>query len=126
MNKTLKGTITPKIVLKGTIKPQVTLAGIISKTVEKVERQTKAITINENGTVEVIPDANRVLEKVTVTTDVIGGNVEEYKGSYEITPSPEEQILHTALKVMRDDVKVKEIPYYEVSNASGGNTIIIS
>ena len=112
-------------ILKGTIKPKAVLKGTISKTVEKVERQTKAITITENGTVEVSPDANKVLDKVTVTTDVLTGDAEEYKGSYEVTPKLEEQTLQTASKVMRNDVKIKEIPITTVSNSSGGNTVII-
>ena len=110
---------------KCTIKPRGIVKGVISKTVEEVERQTKEITITENGTIEVVPDSLGLLEKVTVTTDVIGGNVAEYKGSYEVTPSVNEQTLSTAKKVMREDVKIKEIPYAEVSNTSGGTTVII-
>lgn len=112
-------------VLTGTITAHGTLTGTISKTVEKVERQEKSITINENGTVEITPDANKVLEKVTVKTDIIGGNVEEYKGDYEVIPTFEKQTLETARKVMREDVTVKEIAVTVVSNSSGGNTVII-
>ena len=112
-------------VLTGTISAHGTLTGTISKTVEKVEKQTKAVTVNENGTVEIVPDGNKLLEKVTVTTDVIGGDTEEYKGSYEVTPKLEAQTLPTALKVMRNDVEIKEIPITSVSNSSGGNTVII-
>ena len=111
--------------IKGRIKSQGSLKGVIAKTVEEVERQTKEITITENGTIEVVPDSLGLLEKVTVTTDVIGGDVPEYQGSYEVTPSSKEQTLSTAKKVMREDVKIKEIPYVEVSNASGGITVTI-
>lgn len=111
--------------IKGKIKSQGSLKGVISKTVEEIERQTKEITITENGTIEVVPDSLGLLEKVTVTTDVIGGDVPEYQGSYEVTPSSKEQTLSTAKKVMREDVKIKEIPYVEVSNASGGITVTI-
>ena len=112
-------------VIKGAIKPRGIVKGVISKAVEDVERQTKEITITENGTIEVVPDSLGLLEKVTVTTDVIGGDVAEYQGSYEVTPSSKEQTLSTARKVMREDVKIKEIPYVEVSNASGGITVTI-
>ena len=73
------------------------------------ERQEKTVTITENGTQEVVPDTDKFLSKVTIITDVIGVNAEEYKGSYEVTPKAEEQILETALKVMRDDVTVHAI-----------------
>lgn len=91
----------------------------------KPEEQEKSITITENGTVEVVPDDKKILKKVTITTDVIGGDTEEYEGSYEVTPKLEEQSLPTALKVMRNDIKIKEIPITKVSNTSGGNTVII-
>lgn len=48
-----------------------------------------------------------------------------YDGSYEITPSSSEQKLDTAGKRLLDDVVVKEIPYAETSNLSGGYTAII-
>lgn len=121
----LIGSIKAQDVLKAEIKSQGTLNGTISRTIEEVERQSKTIEINENGTFEVIPDGNKVLEKVTVKTDIIGGDVEEYKGSYEVVPKLEEQILDTSFKVMRDDVKIKEIPITTVANTAGGNTVII-
>jgi hypothetical protein len=121
----LKGSIKAKEILSGTIRPRATLSGTISKTVEKVERQSKIIEISENGTLEVVPDANKVLDRVTVVADVIGGNTEEYKGDYEVTPRFEEQTLQTALKVMRNDVVVKEISVTKIANSSGGNTVVI-
>lgn len=112
--------------IKGKVKSQGSLKGVISKTVEEVERQTKEITITENGTVEVVPDSLGLLEKVTVTTDVIGGDVAEYQGSYEVTPKSSEQTLSTARKVMREDVKINEIPYEETPNSGGrGSTVRI-
>jgi hypothetical protein len=118
-------TITQVGTITGTIIPEGVIIGTICKEVEKIERQTKAVEINQNGVVEVVPDPNTLLEKVIVTTDVIGGDVEEYDGSYEITPKAEEQILPTAYKVMRNDVTVNKIPYAEVTNPAGGTTVII-
>lgn len=91
----------------------------------KEEKQEKTVTITENGTVEILPDLNMVLEKVTIITDIIGADVEEYKGSCQIVPKFEEQVLPTCKKVLRDDVVIKEIPITKVSNTSGGNTVII-
>lgn len=53
-----------------------------------------------------------------------GGGFPDYKGEYEVTPSTEEQVLPTKNKSMRNDVTVKEIPTYEVSNDSGTTFII--
>lgn len=111
--------------LHGSIKSNMVLKGKITRTIEKVERQTKEVEITENGTTEVVPDANKALDKVIINTDIIGGNAEEYNGSYEVTPKLEEQTLQTAKKVMREDVTIKEIPIFTVTNSSGGNTIII-
>lgn len=49
----------------------------------------------------------------------------EYEGSYEVTPSAEAQTLETADKVLKQNIEVKKIPYAEVLNDSGGNTVTI-
>lgn len=48
-----------------------------------------------------------------------------YDGPTEVIPAASEQVLPTAWKTLDKDVTVKEIPYAEVSNSSGGTTIII-
>ena len=58
-------------------------------------------------------------------TVFIDGGREKYTGSYEVTPRANEQKLHTASKIMMDDVTIKEIPYAEVTNPAGGTTVII-
>lgn len=92
---------------------------VIDKTRKPV---IKPITITENGEYYVGENADGFNP---VKVDVIGGDVEEYKGAYEVTPKLEAQTLPTASKVMRNDVEVKEIPITRVSNTSGGNTVII-
>ena len=54
----------------------------------------------------------------------LGGEL--YDGPYEITPKVEAQTLPTAKKLMREDVSVRAIPYFDVSNPAGGNTIYIA
>ena len=49
-----------------------------------------------------------------------------YDGTYEITPTVEGYSLETAQKMMADDVTVNAIPFYEVGNNSGGNTVYIA
>lgn len=53
------------------------------------------------------------------------GGFDEYKGEYEVTPKIAEQTLLTKNKILKENVKIKSIPYYETSNVSGGNTIYI-
>lgn len=49
----------------------------------------------------------------------------EYTGAYEVTPKTAAQTLETKNKRMKDNVSVLAIPYYEVGNASDGETAII-
>ena len=50
----------------------------------------------------------------------------QYDGEYSVTPSAEGEItLETAQKLLDADIKVNKIPYSEVSNNSGGNTVFI-
>ena len=51
---------------------------------------------------------------------------EPYEGPYDVTPKVMAQTLSTAKKLMRDDVSVRAIPYFDVSNPAGGNTIYIA
>lgn len=48
-----------------------------------------------------------------------------YDGAYTVTPAVTEQALKTAQKKMVADVTIKKIPYFEVSNNSGGTTATI-
>ena len=54
----------------------------------------------------------------------VGG--EPYDGPYDVTPKVTAQTLKTAQKLMREDVSVRAIPYFDVSNPAGGNTIYIA
>ena len=61
------------------------------------------------------------IHEVTVYKDA-----DPYKGAYEVTPKVDAQVLPTAQKLMADDVTVKAIPIYDVSNNSGGSTVYIA
>lgn len=62
-------------------------------------------------------------EHLQVVFDPTG--VEHYKGDYTVTPKVEEQSLPTAKKYLAEDVRIKEIPFFEVSNLEGGQTVFI-
>lgn len=59
----------------------------------------------------------------------VGGVIKEepdyYEGEYEVTPSTEQKVLETKQKFMEDDVTVRKIPFYEVTNETGGTTVTI-
>ena len=56
---------------------------------------------------------------------VINYNV--YSGEYEVVPSAfNTQVLPTANKVLKKDVTVQKVPYFETSNIQNGVTVYIA
>lgn len=52
---------------------------------------------------------------------------EQYTGSYEVTPKAfAAQTLETQDKLLRDNITVGEVPYYETTNETGGTTSYIA
>lgn len=50
-----------------------------------------------------------------------------YEGDYDVIPLAfQETVLKTKNKKLVDNIVVKEIPYYETTNLSGGNTVYIA
>ena len=60
-----------------------------------------------------------------IVTAYSSGGV-KYEGDYEVTPTVDGLELNTKDKYMSDDVTIRAIPFYEVSNTSGGNTVYIA
>ena len=55
-----------------------------------------------------------------------GGGSPPYTGEYDVTPQVQSDIvLYTRNKQMAENVLVRKIPQHEVSNISGGKTLII-
>lgn len=53
-------------------------------------------------------------------------SVPKYEGETTVTPKvADETILPTRDKIVKDDITVLKIPQFEVSNTSGGYTLII-
>lgn len=50
----------------------------------------------------------------------------DYDGAYSVTPTVGGETLPTKEKVMREDLEVRPIPFYETSNNSGGTTVYIA
>ena len=77
---------------------------------------------NQNIDITVSP-SQEIEVKQDVTINVV--EAPPYEGEYEVTPKVAEQTLPTAQKLLEEDVHIKKIPYFEVSNTSGGNTVYI-
>ena len=75
--------------------------------------------------VAVIPQ-EPVSVQVDAVTRTSAGDAPVYDGPYEVTPKVTAQTLQTAQKFMQEDVSVRAIPYFDVSNQAGGNTIYIA
>lgn len=55
-----------------------------------------------------------------------GGGSPPYTGEYDVTPKVQNDIvLYTRNKLMTENVLVRKIPQHEVTNVSGGKTLII-
>lgn len=60
------------------------------------------------------------------SVSVQDGGAQPYTGEYEVTPKIYEPVsLETKNRFLRDNVTVKKIPQYVVSNDAGGNTLIM-
>ena len=64
--------------------------------------------------------------QVDAVTRIPAGDVPVYDGPYEAIPKVEAQTLPTENKLMLEDISVRAIPYFNVSNPAGGNTIYIA
>ena len=78
------------------------------------------IISNSGNILGIIKSEDSIKGTISIST-----TCEDYKGSYEIIPSVDEQIIPTANKHMKEDLSVKSIPYYEVDNTYDGTTVII-
>jgi hypothetical protein len=68
-------------------------------------------------------------QEISITQDVIfvpvHKDVPEYQGEYNVTPKIVEQTLPTKEKLLLEDMTIKAIPFFNVSNTSGGSTVYI-
>lgn len=68
-------------------------------------------------------------KKVSMTIQpavCVGTHGQVYDGSYTIIPKVEEQRIETKNKYMMDDVTINSVPFFSVSNSSGGDTVYIA
>ena len=103
---TIKACLSNSNNLIGTLKINSSMAGIISDT---------------NSIKGIIKDSDNLIYETNLDNS---SSYPTYDGSYDIIPRVDEQTLETKNKVLRDDVLVESIPYYQTSNPYG-NTVYI-
>lgn len=64
-------------------------------------------------------------QELTFEVQTVVADFPAYDGEYTVTPDVEAQTLETALTYMEEDLTVKAIPFFNVSNNSGGSTVYI-
>lgn len=93
------------------------LSGSIS-----IEQALKGIISSDNTLIGTISDDKNCLSGELSIVDIYS----EYDGQYEVTPSVyEQQELETANRVLKENIKVLEVPFYATSNESNGVTAYI-
>lgn len=115
-NIALNGKITPVLSLNGKVNNNLSIKGEISN--REALKGKISSGLNVLGTII----SNNTLNG----TLTIGGSASlpDYSGSYEITPKIDSQTMATQNKIMRRNVNIKAIPYFETSNLYG-NTVYI-
>lgn len=83
----------------------------------------------------VLSEVDHLIGELSVDNQAVVGelsipdmiNVGEYDGDYTVIPKAEEAILlETKGLIMKDDLTVTKVPYYETSNAYGITVYIAS
>ena len=82
------------------------------------------LTVGQDGLVPLTIAQSEPL-MLSVSEGCSGPAHPHYKGPYQATPSVTSTVLATTAKIMDDDVTVHPIPFFQVSNPSGGNTCYI-
>lgn len=75
---------------------------------------------SRNAELEAELSPNGIISDMLIgTINIIHGEYPAYEGLYEVTPRAEAQTIETAKKLLEDDISIKAIPYYDVSNQYG-------
>ena len=84
----------------------------------KQSNQRIAVSFQNNS--KVLGADFKSFQRVTVQPDV-----EHYTGDYSVIPKTDSQVLPTKDRFLMEDVEIVAIPYFDVSNNSGGTTVYI-
>ena len=113
---TLTGTIISSSELVGSIQSTQFLCG----TINSIPKITGTISGGRAGNL-----IGQLQSQGTITGIInISDGIPEYQGGYIITPKIHAQLLNTKDRILKDNISVLEIPYYETSNLTGKTVYI--
>lgn len=119
--------------INGSIKPQKAAHGTLGSSRSRISGKI-SVKQNPSAVRGVLPSKKQASGTVDVGVKQVHSTVNviptsegiPYSGTYEVTPKIYVPIvLETMHRTMRDNVTVNKIPQFEVSNESGGTTLII-
>lgn len=89
-------------------------------------RATIHLTISQQGAVPLtIMQNDEIILTAESAAGFNQGAAPTYTGDYDVTPTADGEVLKTAQKTMSKDLTIHPIPYFEVSNTAGGDTVYI-
>ena len=118
------------IEVKGSTKQSVDISTLAPQEIivtNDVDDQTISIdqTSSQIIDIDTIPLENIEVKQDGININITTNEVPNYEGEYIVTPKVTEQTLPTAQTLLERDVTIEKIPYFEVSNISGGMTASI-
>lgn len=81
--------------------------------------------INGSAILDVEPVGNPIPMNAEQVRVIYDSPYPEYTGPTDVTPQVIAQSLATQDTLLRRDISISAIPYYETTNLSGGYTVII-
>ena len=113
------GTINEPIKLIGKIKDQSNIKGTLSIGSKLIGSISD--TIGLKGTISSLNLSGTISKQIALvgTLSVGSSSYTSYEGAYDVVPKTTNQELATRNKVMNDNVRIQEIPYFQTSNLYG-------
>lgn len=82
-------------------------------------------TLAPHEALQAVITPNETLRATLTQGPMMVSSCPDYEGEYIIRPAVHEQEMETENRRMKENLIVQEIPYMEVTNASGSTTVII-
>ena len=114
--KPLSAVVDDELVLFGSITGIPILTGFFSGVPQLTGLVSSSGTIS--ASLQAVPEISGRLSVVTVT------DAEPYEGEYEVLPRTDSQTIPVKSKLMKRDLTVDPIPFYETSNPTGTTVYI--
>ena len=117
----MEGTLSAIEVITGKLSPARVITGTLSSNATHITGKiTSAVSLT--GT---LTEINAQIAGALIIPIQRNEDIDTYDGEYIVTPKPfDSQTLYTADLIMRHNVLVHKIPYYETSNITGDTVYI--